>query len=120
MSVDTTDDERLTATFAALASATRRTILDRLASGPATVNQIAEPFDMTLPAISKHLKVLEAAGLIARGRHAQFRPCTLEPAALAAVATWADQYRSLWLHSLDRLDAYLDAQPPPIAKEPAP
>lgn len=105
-------DEQLTATFAALANATRRQILDRLSTGSATVNEIAEPFDLSLPAISKHLKVLEGAGLIARGRQAQFRPCSLEAAPLADVASWADQYRTLWGDSLDRLTTHLDHHQP--------
>lgn len=101
------DDERLDETFAALANPTRRTILARLAQGEATVNELAEPFDMTLPAISKHIKVLELAGLIERSRHAQFRPCRLDPAPLAGVAGWAEQYRPIWEERFDRLASYL-------------
>jgi uncharacterized protein YndB with AHSA1/START domain/DNA-binding transcriptional ArsR family regulator len=101
------DQERLTATFAALASTTRRTILARLAEGEATVNELAEPFEMTLPAISKHIKVLERAGLVTRGRRAQYRPCVLEGARLAEVSSWAEQYRPLWEDRFDQLDGYL-------------
>jgi DNA-binding transcriptional ArsR family regulator len=94
-------------TFAALADPTRRAILSRLASGEASVNELAQPFDMSLPAISKHLKVLEHAGLITRSRDAQFRPCRLEPRALKHAADWLDQYRIFWERSLDRLEDYL-------------
>jgi DNA-binding transcriptional ArsR family regulator len=104
----TMDDERLDETFAALANSTRRAILARLAGGEATVNELAEPFDMTLPAISKHLTVLERAGLIVRGRRAQYRPCTIEPAPLAAVANWAEAYRPVWEDRLGRLADHLD------------
>lgn len=100
-------DDRLDETFAALANATRRAILARLAQGEATVNELAAPFDMRLPAISKHIKVLEQAGLVVRSRHAQFRPCRLAPERLAEVATWADQYRTIWDERLDRLDDQL-------------
>jgi DNA-binding transcriptional ArsR family regulator len=101
------DEDRLSETFAALANATRRAILARLVDGGATVNELAEPFAMTLPAISKHLKVLERAGLIVRGRSAQFRPCVLDARPLEEVSTWADQYRPVWEARFDRLDAYL-------------
>jgi DNA-binding transcriptional ArsR family regulator len=101
------DDERLTATFAALANSTRRAILAHLARGAATVNELAEPFDMKLPAVSKHLKVLERAGLIVRGQHAQFRPCALDAAPLAEVADWTEQYRPVWEARFDRMDDYL-------------
>jgi DNA-binding transcriptional ArsR family regulator len=101
------DEERLTETFGALASSTRRAILARLADGEATVNELAEPFELTLPAISKHLKVLERAGLITRGHRAQYRPCALDPRPLAQVSTWADQYRSIWEARFDVLDDYL-------------
>jgi DNA-binding transcriptional ArsR family regulator len=101
------DDERLDQTFAALANPTRRAILARLAEGEATVNELAAPFAMTLPAISKHIKVLERAGLIERSRHAQFRPCRLDPAPLADVAGWAEQYRPIWEERFERLDDYL-------------
>ena len=103
-----TDEDRLSGTFAALASSTRRAILARLADGEATVNEIAEPFAMTLPAISKHLKVLERAGLVVRGHRAQYRPCALDAAPLAEVSSWAEQYRQVWETSFDRLDDYLD------------
>lgn len=95
--------------FAALADPTRRAILARLASGEATVNDLAEPFDVTQPSISKHLKVLERAGLISRSRAAQTRPCRLEPAPLKEVASWVEVYRNLWEESLDRLDAFLQS-----------
>jgi DNA-binding transcriptional ArsR family regulator len=99
--------DRLSATFGALADPTRRAILARLAAGEATVGELAEPFAMSLPAISKHLKVLERAGLIARGRDAQRRPCRLKPEALKSAAEWLDYYRRFWEESLDRLDEYL-------------
>jgi DNA-binding transcriptional ArsR family regulator len=102
-----TDEDRLSETFAALASSTRRAILARLAEGSATVNELAEPFEMTLPAISKHIKVLERAGLVVRGRHAQYRPCALDPAPLEEVATWADRCRDVWEARFDRMDEYL-------------
>ena len=97
----------LTTTFAALADPTRRAILSRLASGEASVTELAEPFEMSLPAVSKHLKVLERAGLIARGREAQWRPCRLEPGPLKDVAEWVERYRRFWEQSFDRLEAYL-------------
>src|SRR3982075_2192893 len=90
------DDLRLDETFGALANSTRRAILARLAEGSATVNELAEPFEMTLPAISKHIKVLERAGLVRQGRRAQCRPCALEATALHEVSTWAEQYRPIW------------------------
>ena len=99
--------DQLSVVFAALADPTRRAILARLAEGPATVNEIAEPFDMTLPAISKHLKVLERAGLISRGRQAQWRPCTLEAEPLREATEWMGRYRQFWDQSFDRLDAHL-------------
>jgi DNA-binding transcriptional ArsR family regulator len=102
------DEDRLSETFAALANSTRRAILARLAEGSATVNELAEPFQMTLPAISKHIKVLEHAGLVVRGRHAQYRPCALDPAPLEEVSTWADQYRPIWEARFDRMDDYLE------------
>ena len=101
------DEDRLSGTFAALASATRRAILARLAKGAATVNELAEPFDMTLPSISKHIKVLEKAGLVTRGLHAQYRPCALDAAPLKELSTWAEQYRPVWEARLDRMDEYL-------------
>ncbi|MGV3616757.1 MAG: ArsR/SmtB family transcription factor [Fimbriimonas sp.] len=97
----------LSATFAALADPTRRAILARLASGETSVKELAKPFDMTLPAITKHLKVLENAGLIARSRDAQWRPCRLEAAPLRDVAGWVEEYRRFWDESFDRLDEYL-------------
>ncbi|AET94184.1 transcriptional regulator, ArsR family (plasmid) [Burkholderia sp. YI23] len=97
--------------FAALADPTRRAIVARLANGEATVNELAEPFEMTQPSISKHLKVLERAGLISRSRAAQTRPCRLEPAALGEAASWIDAYRSLWEDSFDKLDAFLKTKP---------
>jgi DNA-binding transcriptional ArsR family regulator len=99
----------LSATFAALADPTRRAILARLALGETSVTELAEPFDMSLPAVSKHLKVLERAGLIARGREAQWRPCRIEPAALKRVDDWLECYRRFWDASFDRLDDYLRA-----------
>ena len=99
--------DHLNATFAALADPTRRAILARLASGQATVTELAKPFDMSLPGISKHLKVLERAGLIARGREAQWRPCKLEASRLKEVADWVEHYRQFWEESFDRLEAYL-------------
>src|SRR5258705_6483027 len=103
----TIDEERLDETFAALANSTRRAILARLADGAATVNELAEPFEMTLPAISKHIKVLERAGLVVRGQRAQYRPCALDAEPLAAISTWAEQYRPVWEARLDRMDGYL-------------
>src|SRR5215218_3697050 len=100
-------DERLTETFSALANSTRRAILARLMSGAATVNELAEPFSLTLPAISKHIKVLERAGLIVRGQRAQYRPCALDAAPLEEVSTWAEQYRPVWEARFDRMDDYL-------------
>ena len=99
--------DQLSTTFAALADPTRRAILARLASGECSVTELAEPFDMSMPAVSKHLRVLERAGLIARGREAQWRPCRLEPAPLKEVADWAERYRAIWEQRLDRLDTYL-------------
>jgi DNA-binding transcriptional ArsR family regulator len=99
--------DQLSTTFAALADPTRRAILARLARGEASVTDLAEPFEMSLPAVSKHLKVLERAGLITRSREAQFRPCRIEPKALRPVDDWLDTYRRLWEERLDRLDDYL-------------
>jgi len=99
--------DHLSATFAALADPTRRAILARLASGDASVTELSEPFEMSMPAISKHLKVLERAGFIARGREAQFRPCRLEAAPLKDVAGWVEHYRLFWEQSFDRLEDYL-------------
>ncbi|HVN29215.1 MAG TPA: metalloregulator ArsR/SmtB family transcription factor [Candidatus Binataceae bacterium] len=99
--------DQLSTTFAALADPTRRAILARLALGETSVTELAEPFEMSLPAISKHLKVLERAGLIARGREAQYRPCRLEAGPLKDVAQWIEHYRKFWEESLDRLEQYL-------------
>ena len=99
--------EQLNHTFAALADPTRRAILARLASGEATVTELARPFQISLPAISRHLKVLETAGLISRGREAQWRPRTLQTAALKEAADWLEQYRRLWEESFDRLEGFL-------------
>ena len=100
--------DSLSTTFAALADPTRRAILARLASGEATVTDLSKPFEISLPAVSKHLKVLESAGLITRGRDAQWRTCRLAPAPLREVADYAEQYRRLWEDRLDRLDVYLN------------
>jgi DNA-binding transcriptional ArsR family regulator len=99
--------DRLSTTFAALADPTRRAILARLASGKTSVQELAAPFDISLPAVSRHLKVLEHAGLITRGREAQWRPCQLEAEPLRGVADWVEHYRRFWEQSLDRLDDYL-------------
>jgi DNA-binding transcriptional ArsR family regulator len=99
--------DTLSSTFAALADPTRRAILARLASGEASVTELAEPFDMSMPAISKHLKVLERAGVISRGRDAQWRPCRLSAAPLRDVAEWVGNYRRFWEESFNRLDDYL-------------
>jgi DNA-binding transcriptional ArsR family regulator len=110
--------DRLSATLAALADPTRRGILARLSTGDATVSELAEPYDMSLAAVSKHLKVLEGAGLISRGREAQWRPCHLEAEPLQAVTEWLEDYRRFWDRSLKGLNDYLktmqaDAAPPP-------
>jgi DNA-binding transcriptional ArsR family regulator len=99
--------DALSVTLSALADPTRRAILSRLAEGEATVNEIARPFDISLPAVSRHLKVLEAAGLISRGREAQWRPCRLETGALRSVDDWLASYRRFWTASFDRMDAYI-------------
>ena len=99
--------DRLSATFSALADPTRRAILARLALGQTSVSELAEPFDISLPAVSRHLKVLEHAGLIARGREAQWRPCRIELNALKGVDDWLEEYRRLWDQRLDRLEDYL-------------
>ncbi|HET9793026.1 MAG TPA: metalloregulator ArsR/SmtB family transcription factor [Thermoanaerobaculia bacterium] len=103
-----TTADPLTATFAALADPTRRAILARLSGGEATVGELAEPFAISLPAVSRHLKVLEQAGLIARGRDAQWRPCRLQAKPLRGVADWVEAYRRFWEESFDRLDDYLE------------
>jgi DNA-binding transcriptional ArsR family regulator len=99
--------DHLSATFAALADPTRRAILARLASGACSVTELAEPFEMSMPAVSKHLRVLERAGLIARARVAQWRPCRIEAGPLKEVADWTERYRSIWEQRIDRLDGYL-------------
>ncbi|MCX7312232.1 MAG: metalloregulator ArsR/SmtB family transcription factor [Hyphomicrobiales bacterium] len=99
--------DRLSATFSALADPTRRAILARLALGETSVSELAEPFKISLPAVSRHLKVLEGAGLIARSREAQWRPCRIEPQALKGVDDWLEEYRMLWEQRLDRLEDYL-------------
>ncbi|MBA3994434.1 MAG: transcriptional regulator [Cyanobacteria bacterium DS2.3.42] len=112
--------DRLSSTFAALADPTRRAILARLAAGEFSVTEIAEPFDMSLPAITKHLKVLERAGLISRSREAQWRPCKLEARPLQQAADWVEQYRKFWEESFDRLEDYLSelqAKEKPIDKD---
>jgi DNA-binding transcriptional ArsR family regulator len=106
------DEDRLSETFAALSNSTRRAILSRLAEGAATVNELAEPFALTLPAISKHIKVLERAGLVLRGQRAQFRPCALDGAPLEEISTWAEQYRPVWEARFDRMDGYLEQLQP--------
>jgi DNA-binding transcriptional ArsR family regulator len=105
--VTATADDPISTTFAALADPTRRAILARLASGEASVTELAQPFDMTLPAVSKHLKVLERAGLVARGREAQWRPCRLDARPLREADQWLEHYRQHWEESFDRLDEYL-------------
>jgi DNA-binding transcriptional ArsR family regulator len=102
-----TSTDPLSATLSALADPTRRAILARLSQGEATVNELAAPFDISLPAVSRHLKVLEHAGLISRGREAQWRPCRLDAAPLEAVAGWVERYRRFWEGSFDRMDDYI-------------
>lgn len=99
--------DQLSLTLSAIADPTRRAILARLAQGEATVNQLAEPFDISLPAISRHLKVLESAGLISRGREAQWRPCKLQAAPLKELDDWLERYRRFWAESFDKMDLYL-------------
>ncbi len=101
------DEDQLSETFAALANSTRRALLARLAEGGATVTELAEPFDMTLPAISKHLKVLEQAGLVRRSKRAQYRPCVLDAAPLEELSAWAEQYRPIWEARFNRMGDYL-------------
>src|SRR5215467_4052287 len=98
------DEDRLSETFAALANSTRRAILARLAKGDANVNELAEPFDLTLPAVSKHIKVLERAGLVTRSKRAQCRPCRLDPEALESISRWSDHYRAIWEARFARMD----------------
>jgi DNA-binding transcriptional ArsR family regulator len=102
------DEDRLDQTFAALANTTRRAILARLAEGEATVNELAEPFDMSLPAISKHIKVLEHAGLIVQGQKAQYRPCNIDTTPLQEISKWTEQYRHIWEERFDQLDDYIN------------
>ena len=101
------EDDRLSQTFAALANSTRRAILARLAEGEATVNELAEPFNMSLPAISKHIRVLERAGLIKQGQRAQYRPCTIDVRPLQEVSLWTAQYHHIWEERFDRMDDYI-------------
>jgi len=101
------EEDRLSETFAALANPTRRAILARLAEGEANVNELAEPFELSLPAISKHIKVLERAGLVARNRRAQYRPCTLDPARLEEISSWVEQHRRVWQARFDRMNEYV-------------
>ena len=103
----TSEDDRLSQTFAALANTTRRAILARLAEGEATVNELAEPFDMSLPAISKHIRVLERAGLITQGQKAQYRPCTIDVSPLIEISNWTEQYRPIWEERFDQMDDYI-------------
>ncbi|MEL6641380.1 MAG: metalloregulator ArsR/SmtB family transcription factor [Pseudomonadota bacterium] len=102
-----TSSETLDTAFAALAHPVRRAMLSRLTQGGATVNDLAAPFDMTLPAVSRHIRVLENAGFVTRSKTAQFRPCTLNPAPLQEIATWAEQYRPIWEGRFDAMDAFL-------------
>jgi len=102
------DEDKLSQIFAALANSTRRAILARLAEGEATVNELAEPFSMSLPAISKHIRVLEDAGLITQGQKAQYRPCTIDVTPLEEISKWTEQYRHIWDASFDRMDDYIN------------
>ena len=104
----TSEEDKLSQTFAALANVTRRAILARLAEGEATVNELAQPFNMSLPAISKHIKVLERAGLIIQGQKAQFRPCTLDATPLIEISNWTEQYRHIWEARFDGMDSYIN------------
>ena len=101
------EDDRLSQIFAALANPTRRAILARLAEGEATVNELAAPFNMSLPAISKHIKVLERAGLITQGKKAQYRPCTIDASPLQEISKWTEQYRPIWEARFDQIDEYI-------------
>ncbi|RDV04154.1 ArsR/SmtB family transcription factor [Undibacter mobilis] len=114
------ETDRLNATFAALADPTRRAILARLALGETSVQKLAEPFDISLPAISRHLKVLEHAGLISRGRDAQMRPCKIDTAGFIGVDHWLEEYRKLWSQSMDKLESYLEVMKAQQATSPAP
>ena len=111
--------DALSATLSALADPTRRALLARLSTGAATVNELAEPFDMSLQAVSRHLKVLETAGLISKGREAQWRPCLLDPAPLQALDSWLEKYRRFWSESFDKMDAYLATLKEKTEKEPS-
>ena len=102
------DDDRLDQTFAALSNSTRRKMLQRLSKGAATVSELAKPFEMSMPAISKHVRVLEQAGLIRQSRRAQYRPCTIQAAPLNEVVEWTEQYRHIWGTSFDRLHSYIN------------
>ena len=104
----TSDDDRLSQIFSALANSTRRAILARLAEGEATVSELAEPFNMSLPAISKHISVLERAGLIIQGQKAQYRPCTIDVTPLKEITQWTEQYRHIWEERFDRIDDYIN------------
>jgi DNA-binding transcriptional ArsR family regulator len=110
----------LSSTFAALADPTRRAILARLALGETSVTDLARPFEMSMPAVSKHLKVLERAGLITRGREAQWRPCRLDASPLKHAASWIDDYRRFWSAHIDALERHLDRMHPPKKKKPSP
>lgn len=103
----TSTDDQLSETFAALANPTRRAILAHLAEGEANVNELAEPFEMTLPAVSRHIKVLERAGLVTQGQRAQYRPCTLDARPIKEISMWTEQYRHVWEARFDRMDDYL-------------
>ena len=114
MTVLSPEEDRLDETFAALANPTRRAILARLAEGEASVNELAAPFDMTLPAVSRHIKVLERAGLVPQGQRAQYRPGTLDARPLREISDWTEQYRPVWEARFDRMDEYLrQLQPNP-------
>jgi DNA-binding transcriptional ArsR family regulator len=104
----TMTDDRLSETFAALANPTRRAMLARLARGEASVNELAEPFDMTLPAVSRHIRVLERVGLVTQGKRAQYRPCTLDAGPLEQISAWTEQYRPIWEARFDRMDDYIN------------
>lgn len=105
--VTTVFNDQLSRTFSALANPTRRGMLERLSKGAATVNQLAAPFNMSLPAISKHIRVLEKAGLITQGKKAQYRPCTIDAAPLNEISDWTEQYRHIWEASFDRMETYI-------------
>ena len=117
MTTATPLDDQLSATFAALADPTRRAILSRLAEGEASVQELSRPFDMTLPAVSKHIKVLQRAGLVEQGRRAQWRPCRIKAEPLKDAADWVEQYRALWEERFDRLDSYLQEMKQKVAQE---